>query len=361
MKSLSAIAKELGVSVATVSYVYNGKWRENRIRPDLADRIHRKLQQEHAAPNALGQQLRSGRTQTVGVLLPYLDQPYFLKLLAGIERRLGEAGSMVLLGIAHWQWQSRQADLLERMLARRVDALLMSPRPADDLVSYLRSVPRRGNTPLVFVDNYLPECPAPCVLSDNRWGAREAVRAQIRDGRQRILFFGGSARVAALRDRYLGYCDALKESRLALRKSLVVWHDGQTEKATASVRRLLQSKERPDAIFAGSFLGFHPVLQLLDELKLRHPHDVLLAGFDEPLETWTESTVRRVIRRPLLSVIQPAEEMGRQAVEIALAAIAGGDGVARLCMIRPALSWESRGRCAKRSPKATKEPIDAKG
>ncbi len=91
MKSLSAIAKELGVSVATVSYVYNGKWRENRIHPDLAERVRCKLEQERAAPNALGRQLQSGRTQTVGVLLPYLDQPYFLHLLTGIEDPLFES------------------------------------------------------------------------------------------------------------------------------------------------------------------------------------------------------------------------------------------------------------------------------
>ena len=142
MKSLSAIAKELGVSVATVSYVYNNKWRENRIHPDLAEKIRSKLKDERGAPDPLGRQLKFGRTQTVGLLLPHLDQPYFLKLLAGIEHRLGDSDYMILLGTAHWQQQARQVELAERMLARRVDALLMCPRPAEDLSEFVTSTRR---------------------------------------------------------------------------------------------------------------------------------------------------------------------------------------------------------------------------
>lgn len=63
MKSLSAIAKELGVPVATVSYVYNDKWQENRIHPDVVRRVRQKLDAERGAPDVLGRQLQSGRTR----------------------------------------------------------------------------------------------------------------------------------------------------------------------------------------------------------------------------------------------------------------------------------------------------------
>lgn len=170
MNSLSAIAKDLGVSVATVSYVYNDKWRQNRIAPELAERVRLKLQQERGAPDTLGRQLQSGRTQTVGVLLPHLDQPYFLNLLAGIEHRLSESDYMALLASSHWELEIRQVQLLERMLARRVDALVMCPYPAADLSEFLVSMLQSGGTPLIFLDSYLPECGAGRVLSDNRLG-----------------------------------------------------------------------------------------------------------------------------------------------------------------------------------------------
>jgi LacI family transcriptional regulator len=320
VKTLSAIAKELQVSLATVSYVYHDRWREKRIHPDLAERVRRKLQQDRGMPDLLGRQLRSGRTDTVGLLLPHLDQPYYLKLLAGIEGRLDQADCMVLLGSSHWQWQSRQVQLLDRMLARRVDAVLMCPRPAKDLSQCLQSMAARPETPLVFLDNYLPECPTHRVHSDNRWGAREAVRAMLAHNRQRLVFFGADADIAALHDRFRGFADAIDEAGLKLPKSHIIWRAGREEAAIASLRRLLTGRNPPDGIFATSFLGFLPVLQLLDELGLRHPEDILLAGFDEPPESWAQGTVQRVIKQLLLTVVQSAAEMGRAAVEIALAA-----------------------------------------
>ena len=339
MKSLSAIAKELGVSVATVSYVYNDKWRENRIHPDLAETVRRKLEQERGAPDTLGRQLQSGRTQTVGVLLPHMDQPYFLKLLAGIEHRLNESDYMVLLGIAHFQRQVRQVELAERMLARRVDALLICPRPAQDLSHFLASVRPDDACPIICVDNYLPECSTDRVLSDNRWGARKAVRRMLDEGRRKILFLGGDAVVAALRDRYLGYCDALQSVGLERRESLTIWHPFREQGTLELIRSLFHGSDQPDAIFATSFFQFLPVLELLEELGLCHPSDVMLAGFDEPMESWSADTVRNVIREPLLVVCQAAAEMGRAAVDLALLAIGGQNEQGQERLIRPSLSW----------------------
>ena len=342
MKTLSAIAKELGVSVAAVSYVYHGKWREKRIHPDLAERVRRKLEEERAVPDALGRQLQSGRTQTVGVLLPHLDQHYFLNLLAGIERRLGQSDYMVLLGSAHGQREVRQVQLLERMLARRVDALVMCPYPAADLIDFVVSMSQGGDTPLVFVDNYLRQCPAGRVLSDNRWGAREAVRKMLAEGRRRILLVGGDSTVAAVHDRCLGYSDAMEEARLDGAKSLTVWGSPGEQTTLESLRGLLSSDDRPDAILTASFFRFFPVLKLLDELGLSHPADVLLAGFDQPSESWAQDTVRRVIREPLLTVVQAATEIGGTAVDLALAAIGGNDVMGQQRLIRPNLSWQRK-------------------
>lgn len=104
---------------------------------------------------------------------------------------------------------------------------------------------------------------------------------------------------------------------------------------------MLAGDNRPDAIFAASFVRFLPVLKVLDALSLSHPAEVLLAGFDEPMESWTQGTVHRVIRAPLLTVVQAAAEIGQQAVEIALAAIAGQDVSGQQRLIRPVVSWQS--------------------
>ncbi len=340
MKSLSAIAKELGVSVATVSYVYNNKWRENRIRPEVAQRVRAKLEEEHGVPDPLGQQLQSGRTKSVGVLLPHLEHSYFLKLLAGIERRLRESNYMLFLGIADSPETVRQVEVAERMLARRVDALLMCPRPAGGLDDFAESANQNGAPPIVFVDNYLPECRAARALSDNRWGAEQAVLRMLNAGRRRILFLGGNSTNEALCDRFQGYCDALDRTGQDRSERWTVWRDRGAQATQETLQSLFGSSDRPDAVFTTSFFQFLPVLKLLEELGLRHPDDVMLAGFDEPMESWADDTVRNVIREPLLSVIQAAVEMGKQAVDLTLAAIDGANVAGEHRLIRPVLSWQ---------------------
>jgi LacI family transcriptional regulator len=340
MKSLSAIARELGVSVATVSYVYNDKWRENRIHPELAERVRQKLIEERGAPDTLGRQLQSGRTQTVGVLLPHLEQPYFLNLLAGIEHRLSESDYMVLLGIADAGGERQQIGIAERMLARRVDAMLIGPRPTRDLGKFVTAFQHNDRRPIVFVDNYLAGTSLPYVVTDNRWGARQVVGKLVDEGCRRILFLGGNSAVAALQDRYAGYCDALKDAGLKRDRSLTIWRDAGDGSALKTVRSLLQSKRPPDAIFATSYFRLFPFLELLNELELRHPRDVLLAGFDEPMETWMAEVLRNVIQEPLLVVQQDAAEMGRVAVDCSLASVDHADASEQHHLIRPILSWK---------------------
>lgn len=108
---------------------------------------------------------------------------------------------MLLLGSSHWQDQVRQVELAERMLVRRVDALLMCPRPVEDLRAFVASTLQTGTPPLVFVDNYLTNCPAGRVLSDNRWGARQAVCEMLNRGE------GGSSSWAETRRSPLSRID----------------------------------------------------------------------------------------------------------------------------------------------------------
>jgi len=162
----------------------------------------------------------------------------------------------------------------------------------------------------------------------------------LNQGRRRILFLGGNSTVAALPDRYRGYCDALNDTGVRRVKSLVVWRDTGDELALESVRCLFSRDKRPDAIFATGFFKFFPFLELLDDLGLNHQSDVLLAGFDEPMEGWARDVVHSVIQKPLWVVKQNAIEMGQAAVDLILMAINGAKIVKQQRLIQPVLSWQ---------------------
>ncbi|MBN2451292.1 MAG: LacI family DNA-binding transcriptional regulator [Lentisphaeria bacterium] len=339
MKTLSAIARELGVSAATVSYVYHGKWQEKRIHPDLAARVQASLRAERGRPDPLGRQLQSGRTQTVGLLLPHLEQSYFLRLLAGVEERLSASGYMLCLANAHRRREGREVELVERLLARRVDALLLSPLPCSDLSAKLGDLCAHAAVPLVFVDTYLSSVPAARVTTDNVWGAREITRALVGHGCRRVLFLGGDPQNAAIQDRYRGYCDGLEEAGLAPGQDSVLWARDVASEFADAVRGVFSSGDRPDAIVADSFFRFAPVFEILADLGLSHPSDVVLAGFDRPREGWGHGAARAVVQAPLLMALQRAQTVGLKAADVALRALGGEDVSHEIHAVRPRRSW----------------------
>jgi len=343
LKSLAEIAKEMGISRSTVSYVHSGKWREKRISEDLATRILTKLRKDGAMPNLISQQLRSGSTQTIGLLLPNLAQIYFLELLSGVSNRLSEENYMLFLGNPVRGQASRQTDFLNAMAARSVDYIILSPLPADGLCEKLDAIRAHG-IPVIFVNSYIKGCDIPFVVSDNCWGAKHLVSHLLQTGRRRILFVGMAPfpSVAAFADRLAGYYDAFAEAGLQPPANSILWRGGERvghEKFLAALRQILSGPERPEAIFFDSLFGSDSTILLMHELGLKHPDDILLCGFDYPAGALERVEFHETALSPLLSVQQDARRMGRMAAELAIhGKIAGTES--RSIFLRPFMPWE---------------------
>lgn len=346
MKSLAEIAKEMGISRSTVSYVYSDKWREKRISAELANRILAKLRQENAMPNMISQQLRSGSTHTTGLLLPNLAQLHFLDLLSGVSKQLSQEGYMLFLGNPVQGHTSRQTDFLKAMVARSVDHVILSPLPDDGLTDMLDSIRAKG-VPVVFVNNYLKDYDVPFVVSDNRWGAKELVSHLLEEGRRRIMYVGMTPApvVSAFEDRLAGYLDAHAEAGLKPPKDGIIWRGdiGQgDEKRVQSMRDILSGRDRPDAIFFDSLFGCDFAILAMHELGIKHPDDVLISGFDYPAGIVDRSEFYEIALSPLMSIQQDARRMGLMAAELALQGTVAGSNSDSI-FLRPFLPWEQSG------------------
>ncbi len=341
MKTLSDIAKEMGVSKSTVSYIYHDKWRAKRISPQLAAKVLEKLRQERAQPSMLGQQLRSGSTQTAGLLLPNLDQPYFLQLLAGLERRLGQENTMLFLGNAHRGAVLRQTEFIEAMVARSVDRVILSPVHSQGLTDLLERV-RARQIPVVFVNNYLPDYDIPFAVSDNRWGAQQLVSQILSTGRRKILFVGISPYMAVSCDRLEGYREAFVKAGLKPPNDLLFWREGVggEDNIVQQIRERFFTGTHPEAIFFDSFFASRKILIMIHGLGLKHPDDILLSGFDHPVDV-PRPIFREAILAPLLTVQQDARRMGSLAAELSLHGCIKATGEQHL-FIPPSLSWEAQ-------------------
>lgn len=308
MKSLKDLAKELGVSTTVVSHVYHGKWRERRIGEALATRVRAALEREGCRPSHAGSQLKTGRSMTVGVLLPDFGLSYWMEILKGIESVLTPSGFLMLL--ASTRLGAVEAEAAAAVLARGVDGLLVAPYTGADEFARTGLAERHG-PPVVLLDTCLPQLPLDFVVSDNRAGAVELVRRLLAAGRRRIAYLGGAKGVSAAEERYLGYLDALRLFGLAPEPALVKRSLVGTAGLPEALDELLALPLPPDALFVESFLYFRTGFDLLGSRHCRVPERLMLAGFDAPDLAGIDSSV--IAPHSIVKAEQDGEAIGRLA------------------------------------------------
>ncbi len=296
--------------MATVSRVLNGT---ARVSDAARLRVEKAVRDLGYLPNAAARRLSLGRTQTIGIVAPHLENASTARRLRGLIDALTERGFDISLGSA--ETPARRARALTAVATRtRVDGIVVvSAAPTE---AELRDLDER-HLPVVLVDR--PHPTRTWVGCDDRAGGRSATEHLVALGHRRIGFVGdapppGSGYTSSRRRR-LGYADVVAEAGLEHDAALVVeggWETPWT--ATESATRLLTLAEPPTAIVAADDMIALAVIEAARVGGLRVPDDLSVVGYDD-LE------VARITG--LTTVHQPLEETGRHAAELVLDAIAG--------------------------------------
>jgi LacI family transcriptional regulator len=282
MSTIHEVAKLSGVSVSTVSRVFNGY---EDVSAATRERVLAFAKQLDYAPSAAARTLVKQRSQLIGVILytgdehPDIQHPFFQEVLVALKRVLGAAGYDLLLFATE---QPGTGDgphsYLRRARHHRVDGVvLMGVDTADDEVQRLLG----SGIPTIGVDLQLDAERASHVTSDNVGGARLAVEHLAALGHTRIATIAGPLEMKPGRERLDGYRDAVAAAGLELRDEYVVVGDFYTETGEAAMRELLALPEPPTAVFAASDLMAVGALRALDDAALRCPDDVALVGYDD--------------------------------------------------------------------------------
>lgn len=308
MKTLSSIAKELGVSTATVSYVYNNKWKEKRIGEELANKILTLIKEQNIQPSMLGKQLKTGKTMIIGVIMPDLSRPHFLSVLRGLDSVFTPEGYMLLLSNSRLGMTERS--ILGAMISRGVDGIISVPYLQEALYTELAPDLARKKIPLLFLDNYLESSRIPAVSTDNDCTSKELVKGLINQGCRRIAYIGSDTLQVCI-DRFSGYKKALEETGIAFDEKLVCRAMKNEDAPLSYMEQLLA--QNPDAIFAESFLYFDPYLKMLHEKGLSSPDRIKLAGFDDIQYVLSKIPEAAASFRTATYAIQDGEGIGRRA------------------------------------------------
>jgi LacI family transcriptional regulator len=304
--SISDIAKELNLAVSTVSRALSGHSRISELTRKL---VWQKAEELNYQPNHLAAALRKGRSNTLGVIVPHIDGHFFSQVMKGAEAVANQAGFNVMLCQSNEDFEHEKKNITT-LLNAQVDGILVSLARTTRDFQHFDKVRERG-TPLVFFDRILDGSDVSAVVLDDYQGGYQTVRHLLDQGCRRIAHFGGPQHLNIYKNRYLGYCHALRDYGLPIEEELVIFSDMKMEDGIQGMRQLLQLPQCPDAVFSASDFSIVGALQVLKEQQIRIPYDLALAGFSN--ETFTSLT------EPMLTTTdQHCEEMGRSAMHLLL-------------------------------------------
>jgi LacI family transcriptional regulator len=313
--TISDVAKLANVSIATVSHVINGT---RFVTDDTRKLVINAIEQLNYRPSALAKGLASNRTRLVGVVLSDINNPLFRNIFKTIESELFEAEYDLILANTGEDVE-RQHSILEALLSRQVDGLIVAPNYG---TSQARNPLHHAGIPVVMIDRLSQDSQFPTITVNNEQITYEAIRHLISDGHERIAFIGGlmdaHGGVSTVAQRLQGFRRAMEESELQLPDDRIfVQGKARQSDGYAAALQILQTNPRPTALFTTNILLLLGVLQALQELRLRCPEDIGLISFDH--DHWTD-----IYMPPITLIKQPTDTIGVTAVRQLISMMTSG-------------------------------------
>jgi len=302
MARISDVAKHAGVSVATVSRVLSG---QTGVSSTARERVLASVKSLDYHPDLAARRLRSRRTDTLGLVVADIRNPYFTEVSRAIEDVAYARGLRILLCNSD-EDPDKERFYLDMLRDENVAGVILSPTLA--LLEHFR--PADYAFPIVLIDRCTPATQADAVVLDNQDAAHRLMQHLIERGCRRITLFHGASSATALQ-RLEGCREALRTVGLE-----AVTHAISPTPAAARTALLdsLRTDPMPDAVVASNGLILLGLAEALRESALDCPDSLALAGFDDM--PWT-----RIMTPAITVVAQPTAEIGRTAIEQLLARI----------------------------------------
>jgi len=300
--TMREVADAAGVSIATVSRVLSGT---RRVDPELSARVRATQAELGYRTNLLASGLRLQRTDTVGMVVPQVANPYFSSLMQAVGRRLQAVDKTVLLIDAEND-PLVEAEGLHRLLDRSVDALIAIP--VDEHESVAAMTEAAGLVRLVQLDRAAIDVPADLVAVDHAAGIESAVDHVAGLGCERLVLVGAARRDSTARERADAFAASCAHHGLDVEKPLLGAYSVEWGRDAA---RGLLGAGLPDAVICGNDLIALGVLAVLREAGVDVPGQVKLTGYDDvgfatltspeitsvrqPLDRLADAAVRRLL------------------------------------------------------------------
>ncbi|MCJ1714680.1 LacI family DNA-binding transcriptional regulator [Microbacterium sp. M1A1_1b] len=312
--SVREVAALAGVSLGTVSNVLN---RPEKVAPATVERVQSAIAELGFVRNDSARQLRAGRSSTVGLIVLDGGNPFFTDVARGAEDAAMSKGLAVLIGNSD-ESTDRERMYVDLFEERRVAGLLISPA-GDDLARLARL--RDQGTAVVLVDRRADDEHFSSVSVDDVAGGRIAVEHLLAIGRRRIAYVGGPFGIRQVVDRHAGALAAAMAAGATLEVLTTTSLSVLEGRRVGEALQRRPASERPDAVFAANDLlavGLEQAFIMRGSVAV--PDEIAIVGYDDI--AFAEAAVV-----PLTSVRQPAQDLGRQAIELLVRQVEHGQDV----------------------------------
>ncbi len=307
--TIQDIAKALNLTPATISRALNN---HPRISVETKELVKDTAQKLNYRRNRIASSLRTGKSYTIGVIIPSARINFFGSVVHGIETLASEFGYHTLI------YQSEEhAELeikaIEAFLGARVDGILASlAKEAVDFSHYTDL--KKRNVPVVLFDRSNDSLEIPSVVIDDYKGGFMATEHLISQGYKRIGHLAGPPRFQTFKERMNGYCDALLANGMQVNERLIYMGDLSIEEGKKSADYFLEQQHPPDAVFAVEDFSALGLIKRFKERQIKIPAEMGVMGFGN--EDFGEH-----ITPTLSSIYQQTVEMGRAAFKMLLGII----------------------------------------
>ena len=301
--SIKDVAREAGVSIATVSRVLNDI---DVVNEDTKKKVLEAISKLGYRPNIVARSLKTQRTKTVGILVPDISSGFYPEIVRGAEDVANIYDYNVILCNSDFDGE-KEKEYLRVLKEKMVDGVIyMSSSLQEETLDIINEL----NLRTVLVETKDKEESLPSVTIDNIKASKEATNYLLNKGLSKIAFAGAKKdNMNAWGDRYIGYEEALKEKGLEVDESLVYYGGLKVKSGYEAVEYFENSNKPYDAVICASDEIAMGVINALREKGKKVPENVSVIGFNDNI-------MSSVFYPKITTIQQPSYDMGSVAMRM---------------------------------------------
>ena len=302
--TIKDIARKLNISVSTVSRALRDTY---DVSKETKEKVVAMAHELNYKPNYNATALARGSTHNIGIIVPMITNYYFSTVLSGIQEVAYSKGFNIVLFVTN-DSAERELAVIDNLFITGLDGLLVSISSNSDSCEHFQQIMDDGY-PIVFFDRVPSNIKTSAVIQDDFNGSFLAVQHLIDNGYKKIAHIAGPKGLMFTENRLQGYLAALAKNNLSIRQEWIIHSGFSQNDGTADTYKLLEQKERPDAIFATNDRKAIGAMLALKNKKIVIGKEIGVVGF-------TNDPMSEIISPTLTTVEEPAFEIGRESCEL---------------------------------------------